>query len=119
MTFPKFAILMDGGFVTKKLQPRLGQFPAARDIQAEVDRISGDPWLKGHALLRVYFYDAAPATGRLINPIDGSPVDLGATPSTEPRPACTRAWNCCQTLPCGWEKPQSTGGRSEHRRFAT
>ncbi len=79
MTSRKFAILMDGGFVTKKLVPKLGQFPSANDVQSEVDRISGHEYLAGHSLMRVYFYDASPSTETLKNPIDGTTVNLGAT----------------------------------------
>ena len=75
----KYAILLDGGFVTKKLQGRLKRFPNATDIQQECERITKSPHLVGRDLLRIYFYDAAPAKERLKNPVDGSPLDLSAT----------------------------------------
>ena len=70
---------MDGGFVTKKLQPRLRRFPTPVDVEAEVTRISSHVDLADFDLLRVYFYDAAPATKRLSNPINGVQLNLGTT----------------------------------------
>jgi uncharacterized LabA/DUF88 family protein len=71
---------MDGGFVTKKLTPQHKQFPNATDIVSEVSRIKSDPLFAGLSLLRVYYYDATPATGVLTNPIDGAIVNLATTP---------------------------------------
>src|SRR2546427_2126641 len=75
----KYAILLDGGFVTKKLQNRLGHFPAAAEVDQECQRIAKSPHLANRDLLRIYFYDAYPAKERLANPIDGSALDLSAT----------------------------------------
>lgn len=74
----RFAVLMDGGFVKKKLKERHRQFPSVANIEAEVARIKGNPLLADYGLLRVYFYDSPPASGRLRNPIDGSTVDLSS-----------------------------------------
>ena len=71
---------MDGGFVIKKLKARNKKFPAVGDILGECERIKCHQAVAGLTLLRVYFYDAKPATGVLRNPIDGSVVDLTATP---------------------------------------
>lgn len=76
---PQFAILIDGGFMTKRLSSTLKRYPTADDIQAEVARIKGRPELAGHDLLRVYFYDAPPATGVITNRIDGARLDLRAS----------------------------------------
>ncbi len=75
----KFAILLDGGFVTKKLQTKLGCFPNANDVQQECNRIIQSSHLAGRDLLRIYFYDASPAKDKLKNPVDGSALDLSAT----------------------------------------
>lgn len=72
----KFAILMDGGFVKKKIQNKTKAFPTLADIDAEVARIKAHPVLDGCDLLRIYWYDAVPASGILKNPIDGSSIDL-------------------------------------------
>jgi uncharacterized LabA/DUF88 family protein len=77
---PRFAILLDGGFVTKALSVRAKRFPSAAEVQAECGRIRSFGDLRTHDLLRVYFYDAPPATGSVKNPIDGSVTDLGKTP---------------------------------------
>lgn len=76
----KFAILMDGGFIKKKLKERNKRFPTVADIEAEVARIKGAPLLADLSLLRVYYYDSPPATGKVTNPIDGSVTDLSAHP---------------------------------------
>lgn len=75
----KYAILLDSGFVTKKLQGRLGHFPTADDVVQECERVSKSPHLAGRDLLRIYFYDSSPAKDLLKNPIDGSGFDLSAT----------------------------------------
>jgi len=73
------AILLDGGFVTKKLQAQLKRFPLAADVNRECQRIAQHPQLANRDLLRIYFYDASPAKDRLTNPIDGSALNLSAT----------------------------------------
>lgn len=77
----QFAILMDGGFVKKRLQHRHKQFPSVANIEAEVARIKANPLLADYTLLRVYFYDSPPASGTIKNPIDGSTSDLANHPA--------------------------------------
>lgn len=72
----KFAILVDGGFIKKKLQARERRFPTVEDIEAELARIKNHPALGAFTLLRIYFYDAPPASGRLTNPISGVRINL-------------------------------------------
>lgn len=72
--------MLDGGFVTKKLQEKLGHFPVAKEVQAECLRIAAHDQLKGRDLLRIYFYDAEPATVKVKNPLDGSVINLSLTP---------------------------------------
>lgn len=74
----KYAILIDGGFMRIKIRQREKHFPSLADINAEVDRIKAHALTGGLGLLRVYYYDAPPATGELVNPIDGSKLDLAA-----------------------------------------
>lgn len=76
----KFAILMDGGFVKKKIQQKTKKFPTVSDIEVEVQRIRQHPELQYCDLLRVYWYDSDPASGVLKNPIDGSQINLGSSP---------------------------------------
>lgn len=76
----KYAILIDGGFVKKKLKAKNKHFPTVAEIEAEINRIKGDANLADFSLLRVYFYDALPAKGVVKNPIDGVEIDLSAHP---------------------------------------
>jgi len=76
----KFAILMDGGFVKKKIQQKSKAFPTITTIDAEIARIKGHAALSSCELLRIYWYDAVPASGKLKNPIDGTVIDLAAHP---------------------------------------
>jgi uncharacterized LabA/DUF88 family protein len=76
-----FAILVDGGFIRVKLKQRNKHFPTVDEIKAEIDRIKANPALADYALLRVYYYDAPPASGVLTNPVDSSTVDLAANPN--------------------------------------
>jgi uncharacterized LabA/DUF88 family protein len=76
----RYAILLDGGFVTKRLHRKLGRFPAATDVLSECDRIGGSSCLVGHDRLRILFYDAPPADRRVTNPLDGRSTDLAQTP---------------------------------------
>jgi uncharacterized LabA/DUF88 family protein len=76
----RYAILVDGGFLRVKLRRRNQHFPTVSEVTAEMDRIRAHPALAGLGLLRIYYYDAPPATGKLANPIDGSEIDLGTGP---------------------------------------
>jgi len=76
---PRYAILLDGGFVTKVIASRKRADAVASDVQAECQRIMRLPALAGLDLLRIYYYDAPPATQRLTNPIDRSSLDLGSS----------------------------------------
>jgi uncharacterized LabA/DUF88 family protein len=76
----KFAVLVDGEFIKKKLQQKNKHFPTVAEIEAEVQRIKTSPHLADYSLLRVYFYDAPPASGRLTNPLDRTVIDLGSHP---------------------------------------
>jgi uncharacterized LabA/DUF88 family protein len=76
----KYAILVDGGFIKKKLFSRNKHFPTVGEVEAEIQRIKNDPHLTAHSLLRVYFYDASPASGKLTNPLSGAVVIIGNHP---------------------------------------
>ncbi len=75
----RYAILLDGGFVTKRLRRRLGRFPLPDDVLAECERIAVHPQLQGWSLLRIYFYDAPPASEVVTNPLNGKAINLGQT----------------------------------------
>ena len=76
----KAAILMDGGFVKKKLQELNHRFPTVQDIVGLSTAIMAKPQLGGASVFRIYFYDAPPFEGRATNPIDGSILNFSATP---------------------------------------
>lgn len=75
----RYAVLLDGGFVIKKLQFANKRFPTADDVEALCLTINHRPEFSDYELLRNYFYHATPATGVLINPLDNSRIDLSNT----------------------------------------
>lgn len=74
------AVILDGGFVKKKLQETLRRFPTPEDIVALVEATMGKPRLASAELFRVLYYDAPPFEGRAQNPVDGSVLNFSATP---------------------------------------
>jgi len=75
----RYAILLDGGFVKKKLEEQLGKFPATGDVVGICTDIAAKTRLKDCALFRVYYYDAPPLEGQAKNPMDGSVVNFTGT----------------------------------------
>jgi hypothetical protein len=47
-------VLVDGGFIEKKLQERHKHFPTVAEIQTEIDRMRAHELLRAFTLLRVY-----------------------------------------------------------------
>jgi uncharacterized LabA/DUF88 family protein len=76
---PRFAILLDGGFLKKKLLDRLKRHPTADDIMVECDRLRALPCVEGHDLLRIYYYDAFPASVALKTPIARAAFNMAET----------------------------------------
>ncbi len=75
-----YTILLDGGFVTRKLREKRGKFPTADDV----DRFCSEEVMTHEAvrhldLLRIYFYDAPPSQEKLTNPISRTPLSLAQT----------------------------------------
>jgi uncharacterized LabA/DUF88 family protein len=73
---PQFAILLDGGFLTKKLSERLSRHVTADDIVTECDRLRSLDHVKGCDLLRIYYYDAHPSSDGLKKPVSGDQMNL-------------------------------------------
>lgn len=73
----RYALLLDGAFVCKRLAARDQRAPSAEDVQKECKRIGSHERLKNLQLLRIYFYDAPPASEDLKNPISGDVLKLG------------------------------------------
>ncbi len=76
----KVVILLDGGFVKKKLQERTKAFPKEQDVLDLITSIMGRARLQGKELMRVYYYDAPPLDGVATNPLDGTQTNFSITP---------------------------------------
>lgn len=80
MSFPlRYAVLLDGAFVIKKLQQRNRRFPSADETERLCADIANHPAVSSYELLRNYFYHANPAKDVVTNPLDRSVLDLGGT----------------------------------------
>lgn len=75
----RYAIMIDGGFMTKKLYRRNGRHASADDVVAECDRLRALPDVSDYELLRIYYYDAPPSDERVKMPVSGNPYDLAGT----------------------------------------
>lgn len=79
----KVVILLDGGFVKKKLNRRLQRFPQVSDIVGVCDQLLAHERLANSQLFRIYYYDAPPYEGHAANPISGNSVDFSNTPQAK------------------------------------
>lgn len=78
MQVRRFALLLDAGFVKRKLKPS-GPVTADR-FQQLVDAVRRHEALKDQLLHRVYFYDAAPLGRAVEHPVTGETIEYGSTP---------------------------------------
>jgi uncharacterized LabA/DUF88 family protein len=76
---PLYAILVDGGFLTKKLHTVLGRVPTANDVAAECERLCALPQVAEYELLRIYYYDAFPSSERVKRPVSNADLNLADT----------------------------------------
>lgn len=76
----KVVILLDGGFVKKKLQERNHHFPTVGEITDLCSAVMGHARLEGKSLFRAFFYDAPPFEGKSKNPISGAVLNFSTTP---------------------------------------
>lgn len=72
----KYVLMLDGGFVKKKLQQQNSRFPTVSDVLALCTQIRSDSRLQSADLLRIYYYDAPPFQGRAKR----NPIDFSLTP---------------------------------------
>lgn len=79
MIRPLYAILLDGGFLTKKLYSRLSRHATADDIAAECERLQQLQAIQGYELLRIYYYDAPPSALAIQKPISRDRLNLAST----------------------------------------
>jgi hypothetical protein len=76
MASPQYAILLDGGFVTKKLYEQNSRAATADDVEAECERIKRLPHVANYELLRIYYYDAPPSDEKVTHPVSGTSLNL-------------------------------------------
>ncbi len=75
----RYAILLDGGFVTKKLQQKNGHPATADEIVKHCDEIRDQGFLANYELLRIYYYDAPPSQESLNKPVSKDRMELAKT----------------------------------------
>lgn len=75
----RYAILLDAGFVKRKLKPISAEPLTAASFEILVSAIRAHPSLAEHRLHRVYFYDAAPLSRSVDHPVTGEALEYGAT----------------------------------------
>ncbi|MBX5008160.1 NYN domain-containing protein [Rhizobium lentis] len=79
MFLARYAILLDGGFVTRKLKEKLGKPATADDIMDLCNEIRESEHLKHYELLRIYYYDAPPSGETIKYPVSGEEYQLSLT----------------------------------------
>ncbi|EDM72950.1 hypothetical protein RAZWK3B_01980 [Roseobacter sp. AzwK-3b] len=75
----RYAILIDGGFFTRKLKQRLNKTPDVDDVLHAIDELKENELLSGFELLRTYYYDAYAASGKVKHPVTKQTVNLAET----------------------------------------
>ena len=75
-----YAILLDGGFVTKKHFAANRRAATADDVVRVCDRLRRLPEVADYELLRIYYYDAYPSSQTVEQPITGVRHALAETP---------------------------------------
>lgn len=80
MAKPLYAILLDGGYLTKRLYSKLQRHATPADIQAECQRLMSLTQVADYELLRIYYYDAFPSSQSIKLPISKGTLNLAATP---------------------------------------
>ncbi|MCJ2121127.1 NYN domain-containing protein [Methylobacterium sp. J-077] len=74
-----YAIMLDGGFLTKKLHAKLGRHATADDVMSVCERLQRLPEVSNYELLRIYYYDAAPSSESLKYPVSKTNYNLSTT----------------------------------------
>lgn len=75
----QYAILLDGGFVTKKLYAKNKKAVTANDIVGLCIRLQAIPQVIDYDLLRIYYYDAWPSSEKIERPVSNTKYDLAST----------------------------------------
>ena len=97
-------ILLDGGFVTRKLIERLGRPPMAADIVALCEDIRENEHLSGYELMRIYYYDAPPSIETVKLPVSGSEFALASTERARRAQSLYDHSNLRIASRCGWAR---------------
>lgn len=75
-----YAILIDGGFIKRKLSRGPKAPMQAADIQTFVDSVKSHELLNGLNLYRIYYYDSHPLKNSEKNPLGQEVLDFGSHP---------------------------------------
>ena len=75
----RYAILVDGGFLKKKLGSQRSPLDGAR-FDAFLEKLKAQPALSTLLLHRIYYYDAPPFEGSEDKPLNGGRMNFGTTP---------------------------------------
>jgi uncharacterized LabA/DUF88 family protein len=76
----KYAILVDGGFIKRKIGSR--EAPMTADLLNDfIERLRAQPPLDAMLLHRIYYYDAAPLETTVRKPLSGGTINFGAQPT--------------------------------------
>jgi uncharacterized LabA/DUF88 family protein len=79
MNEDRVAVLLDGGFVKKRLAEKVDGFPPLDEIIGLTTDLLQHPDLMGFRLFRTYWYDADPFGQKRKNPIDGKQTNFATT----------------------------------------
>lgn len=75
----KIAIVVDGGFLKKKLKETINHLPTADEIEGHCHSLLKDKRFAQDVLFRIFYYDCPPLSKKITNPINSSVQDLFST----------------------------------------
>ncbi len=75
----RYAILLDGEYIKKRLSRQLGRRAQAADIIAHIQEIRDHHLVAGLSLYRIFYYTADPVAGTATHPLSKTIVDFTAT----------------------------------------
>jgi uncharacterized LabA/DUF88 family protein len=79
LTSISYAVLVDAGFIKRKLGTQARPMNAD-DFERFIDRVIAHRELQDMRLHRVYVYDAAPLTERVVKPLRGGEINFASQP---------------------------------------
>ncbi|MCZ0943324.1 MAG: NYN domain-containing protein [Gammaproteobacteria bacterium] len=75
----RLAIMLDGGFFTKRFRTLHRTFPGAEDVSQFCKDLMAMECFQSYGLYRTFYYDADPHDGKAVNPISRQAIDFGRT----------------------------------------